>query len=346
MFLIIGIWGSRDRKLHAVFQFLIYTLVGSITLYICIFYLLFNYDSLDFLFLKNCDITFLDQCIIFLLLFISFAFKLPMFPVHIWLPEAHVEAPTFGSVILAGLLLKLGTYGMFRFMLPLTLDALYFFTPIVLSLTIIGIFYTSFSTTRQTDLKKIIAYSSVGHMGFVVLGLFSPFTESLAGSVYLMLGHGLISSGLFILVGMMYDRYHTRNISDLRGLVRFMPLYAIAFLILTLSNISFPGTFNFIAEFCILLGLGQINFLAFVIVCFSILFILIYSFWVYNRVMFGDSLLSLGKHLLINKYVDLSLREFFIIFMFIFLIILFGIFPNIILNKLTFYCEYILVNLH
>jgi proton-translocating NADH-quinone oxidoreductase chain M len=341
MFLIIGIWGSRDRKIHAVFQFLLYTIVGSILLYIAIFYLFLNYDSLDYLVLKNIEIAKKDQILLFILLFLSFSFKIPLFPLHIWLPEAHVEAPTFGSIILAGLLLKLGTYGMIRFVIPILPYAVNYFLPLVLTFVIIGLFYTSFSTTRQLDLKKIIAYSSVGHMGFVILGLFTTYVEGLVGSIFLMLGHGIVSSALFLSIGILYDRYHTRNLTDLKSLVIFMPLFGICFLIFTLANISFPGTFNFIAEMSILIALAQINLLAAICSIFSILFILIYAFWLYNRIMYGSSVAVFNKFEIIGKYMDLSKREFFLLITFIFFTFLFGFFPNLLMNYFIPYCVYI-----
>ena len=341
MFFIIGIWGSRDRKIHAVYQFLLYTLVGSVFLYVAIFYLWTQYDTLDFLLLKSSQINFTDQKILFWLLFISFAFKIPLFPVHIWLPEAHVEAPTFGSIILAGLLLKLGTYGMMRFLIPIVPDAVQYFSPIVLVIVTIGIFYTSFSTTRQLDLKKIIAYSSIGHMGFVILGLFTTLADGFAGSLHMMIGHGVVSSALFMSVGFIYDRYHTRNIPDLRGLARFMPFFAIFFLIFTLANVSFPGTFNFVAEVGVLLALMRINIFMTVVVVFSIIFIMVYAFWLYNRVMYGSSLLVFDKYAIIGKYMDLSLREFTLFMLFAFLTIFFGIYPNLVLDFFTPYCEYL-----
>lgn len=341
MFFIIGVWGSRDRKIHAVLQFLLYTLAGSVLLFIAIFYIWVTVGSWDYLILKNSTIAFSDQKILFWLMFLSFAFKIPLFPVHIWLPEAHVEAPTFGSIILAGLLLKLGTYGLLRFVLPVLPEAVNYYTPVVLTLVIIGIFYTSFSTTRQLDLKKIIAYSSVGHMGFVILGLFTSTTEGIIGSLYLMLGHGVVSSALFMSVGILYDRYHTRNLTDLRGLAQYMPLFAIFFLIFTLANVSFPGTFNFVAEMSIILALVQVNPLAAAVSVFSIIFIMIYAFWLYNRTMFGSSLKVFDKYEIIGKYMDLSKREFNLVFLFALLTLLFGFFPNLILSYLITYGDFI-----
>ena len=343
MFFIIGVWGSRDRKIHAVYQFLLYTLVGSIFLYLAIFYLWTYYDTVDYLTLKYTNITFFDQKILFWLLFISFSFKIPLFPVHIWLPEAHVEAPTFGSIILAGLLLKLGTYGIMRFLLPIAPAAVVYYTPVILAVVTIGIFYTSFSTTRQLDLKKIIAYSSIGHMGFVILGLFTTFADGIAGSLHLMLGHGIVSSALFLSVGCIYDRYHTRNIPDLRGLARFMPFFAIFFLIFTLANVSFPGTVNFVSEVSILLALARLNLFITILVILSVIFIMVYSFWLYNRVMYGNSLLVFDKYEIIGKYMDTSLREFSLLFLFTFLILFFGVFPNTLLFYYNPYCEYLSV---
>lgn len=323
MFLLIGIWGSRQRKFHAVYMFFFYTLIGSLIMLLGLLFIYSNLGSLDFRVLLTSDFSLLRQKFLWLTFFIAFAIKIPMIPFHIWLPEAHVEAPTAGSVILAGLLLKLGSYGILRFIIFLFSDASFFFTPLVYTLSLIGIIYGSCTTVRQIDLKKIIAYSSVAHMNFVTLGLFSSTIESLAGSVYLMLSHGLVSSGLFISIGYLYDRYKTRLIFYYGGLVWSMPFFSLFFFILILANISFPGTSSFVGEFLVLIGLLDSNFFVTFIATFGIVLGAIYSFWLYNRVCFQVSFLK--------KYSDISLREFFILFLLISLIIIFGIFPNIIL---------------
>lgn len=201
-----------------------------------------------------------------------------MFPFHIWLPEAHVEAPTAGSVILAGLLLKLGTYGFLRFSLLLFPYGCVYFSPLVYTMCILAVIYTSITTIRQIDLKKIIAYSSIGHMNFVILGLFAVNMQSLSGSIYLMLSHGIVSSALFICVGLLYDRYHTRIIFYYRGLVQFMPLFAIFFFFFSIANVSFPGTSSFVGELLILLGLFEINAFVAFLACIGVIFGVIYSF--------------------------------------------------------------------
>lgn len=275
------------------------------------------------------DFSFYRQLVLWLAFFLAFAIKVPMFPFHIWLPEAHVEAPTVGSVILAGILLKLGTYGLLRFVLPFFYDATYFFTPFVYTLCILGIVYTSCTTIRQIDLKKVIAYASVGHMSYVILGLFATNVAGIVGSIFLMLSHGIVSGGLFFAIGVLYDRYKTRIIRYYSGLVHVMPLYALLFFILILSNISFPGTSNFIGEFLILLGVCETNLFVTFIAAFCIILTAVYSIWLYNRIIFNSIKISF-----IYKFCDLSKKEFYIMLSFCFLSIILGIKPNIILNVL------------
>ena len=230
MFFIIGIWGSRQRKIHAVYQFFLYTFFGSVFMLISIIIIYLHIGTTAIYFIKNFYFSENRQLIIWLGLFLGFSIKVPMIPFHIWLPEAHVEAPTTGSILLAGILLKLGTYGFIRFLIPLFPYALKFFTPFVFVICLISIIYGSFSTIRQIDLKKIIAYSSVAHMNFILIGLFSVDPIAISGSIYLMLSHGLVSSGLFICVGILYDRYHTRLLEYYGGLVNYMPLFSSFFL--------------------------------------------------------------------------------------------------------------------
>jgi proton-translocating NADH-quinone oxidoreductase chain M len=234
-------------------------------------------QTTDIRILYNTNFSFYRQLILWLSFFFAFCIKVPLFPFHIWLPEAHVEAPTVGSVILAGVLLKLGTYGLLRFVIPLFCDATYFFLPFVYTLCILGIVYTCCSTIRQVDLKKVIAYASVSHMSFVILGLFTSNLQGICGSVFLMLSHGVVSSGLFFCIGCIYDRYKTRILRYYSGLVFTMPIFSLCFFILILSNISFPGTSSFIGEFLILVGLFENNHFSALIATFSIILTAVYS---------------------------------------------------------------------
>lgn len=332
MFLLIGIWGSRQRKIHAVYQFFFYTIVGSLIMLLSILIIYSHLQLTDIRLLYTFNFTFNRQLILWLTFFLAFAIKVPMFPFHIWLPEAHVEAPTVGSVILAGILLKLGTYGLLRFVIPLFIDATYYFLPLVYTLCLLGIVYTSCTTIRQIDLKKIIAYASVGHMSYVILGLFTSNLQGLAGSIFLMLSHGIVSGGLFFGIGLLYDRYKTRLVRYYKGLIHVMPLFSLFFFILTLANISFPGTSNFVGEFLILVGVCESNHVVTIVATFSIILTAVYSIWLYNRIIFNNISIKY-----IYTFSDLSKKEFYIMFVFCFLTIFFGLKPNIILNIIENY---------
>ena len=288
MFLIIGVWGSRERKIRAAYQFFLYTLIGSLFMLLAILLIYFQTGTTDLQVLFVSEFSLQRQFLLWFAFFASFAVKVPMIPVHIWLPEAHVEAPTSGSVILAGVLLKLGTYGFVRYSIPLFPDASVYFTPLVYTMSIIGIIYASLTTLRQIDLKKIIAYSSVAHMGFVTLGLFSLNIQGIEGALLLMLSHGFVASSLFLCIGVLYDRTHTRLVKYYGGLVHVMPLFSVFFLIFTMGNLSLPGTSSFVGEFLILVGVFQTN--PFVATCAATGMILggAYSIWLYNRVVFGN----------------------------------------------------------
>jgi proton-translocating NADH-quinone oxidoreductase chain M len=246
----------------------------------------------------------------------------PLFPFHIWLPEAHVEAPTVGSVILAGVLLKMGTYGLLRFVLVVFCDATYYFTPFVYTLCVLGIIYTCCTTIRQIDLKKIIAYASISHMSFVILGLFSNNLYGIVGSIFLMLSHGIVSAGLFFSIGCIYDRYKTRILRYYSGLVTTMPLFSLSLFILILSNISFPGTSSFVGEFLILVGLFENNHFAAILSTFSIVLTAVYSIWLYNRIIFNKLSDSL------KNFSDLSKKEFLLITLFCLITLYYGIKPS------------------
>lgn len=304
MFFVIGLWGARQRKIRAAYLFFLYTLVGSLLLLVGILYIYVKVGTTHYLSLLNVEWTPLEEKLLWGAFFLSFATKVPMFPFHLWLPEAHVEAPTAGSVLLAGILLKLGTYGFLRFSLPLFPYASLYFTPFVHTLALMGVVYTSLTAIRQTDLKRIIAYSSVAHMSLVVMGLFGNQPCAVEGALLQSLSHGFVSSALFLLVGVVYDRFHTRTIQYYGGLAQVMPLYVTLFLFFTLGNIGFPGTSAFVGEFLLLFGLFQTNPAA----CFFGATGMIlgggYALWLFNRVCYGNS-----GNLPVTGLTDLTQRE-------------------------------------
>jgi len=329
MFLLIGIWGSRERRIHAAYQFFLYTLVGSVLMLLAILLVYFETGSTNVHVLVDSNYSELRQIIVWFAFFCSFAVKVPMVPVHIWLPEAHVEAPTAGSVILAGILLKMGTYGLIRFSLPMLPFGTEFFVPLVYAMSVVGIIYSSCTTIRQIDLKKIIAYSSVAHMNYVTIGIVSNNLQGIEGSLYLMIGHGLVSSGLFLCVGMLYERYHTRVINYYGGLVYGMPIFAVIFLILTFANVSLPGTSNFIGEFLILVGIFNKNIFVAVAAAVGVILGAVYAIWLYNRVMLG-----VLKYGYIKEFADVNRREFLTYLPLIVLIVVLGVYPSLLLNTM------------
>nr|WCH57983.1 NADH dehydrogenase subunit 4 [Calliblepharis sp.] len=336
MFLIIGLWGSRQRKIRAAYQFVLYTLIGSLLMLLGILVIYFQVGSTDFRVLWYSTFSELKQLILWLSFFASFAIKIPMVPFHIWLPEAHAEAPTSGSVILAGILLKMGGYGFLRFSLPMFPWASIYFSPLIFTLSIIAIIYASMTTLRQVDLKKIIAYSSVSHMGFVTIGIFSLNLQGLEGSLFLMLSHGLISSALFFCIGILYDRYKTRIIKYYTGLIQVMPIFGIFFLFFTFANIGFPGTSSFIGEILVLLGSFQVNTVLTFFASLGMVLGAAYSIWLFNRIGFGSLKLNY-----IITYQDISRREFFILIPLTILILWMGIYPNSFLSDI----HYSMINL-
>nr|YP_009163150.1 NADH dehydrogenase subunit 4 [Balamuthia mandrillaris]AKT94903.1 NADH dehydrogenase subunit 4 [Balamuthia mandrillaris] len=329
MFVLIGIWGSRQRRIHAAIQFFFYTLLGSFFMLAAVSLIYAHTGTTNILLLNMCSLSPERQLLVWVCFFMAFSIKIPMFPFHIWLPEAHVEAPTVGSVILAGVLLKMGGYGFLRFVVPLLPIGNYFFTPFVFAISTLAVLYTSLTAIRQIDLKKIIAYASVSHMNFVVLGIFNYSTVGILGSIFLMLSHGIVSSGLFFCVGVLYDRYHTRLLRYFGGIAYFMPIFAVCFFILILSNFSFPGTSNFVGEVLVLGGFIFQNMFCTFFVLISIVFSVIYSVWLYNRLFFG----SVNTHALL-RFSDLSEREFWVLAPCVVLTIVLGICPNIVLHKL------------
>jgi len=322
MFLIIGVWGSREEKIQASYYFFFYTFIGSVFMLLGIF-LLYNYvGSTDYQTLCCFRIERELQYLVFLGVFLSLAIKIPKVPFHIWLPQAHVEAPVAGSVILAGVLLKLGGYGFLRFSWPLLPEASEYFGPLILTLSLFAIIYGSLTTCRQVDLKRIIAYSSVAHMGLVTLGLFSFSIQGLVAAVYLMLAHGLVSSALFIIVTFLYDRYSTRLIKYYRGMGVTMPLFSVLLLILFLANASIPLSCNFIGEFLSLLAAFEYSFFAGLLASAGMVLSAGYSIYAYNRICFG----AFSKYFYFSR--DLNRREFYGLLPLVVLIVLIGVFPG------------------
>lgn len=335
MYILVGFWGSRERKIRAVYLLFFYTLVSSLFFLVGILYLFYIFNTTNIEWLTYfCHIYLIkkEQYVLWLLFFFSFASKIPVFPLHIWLPEAHVEAPTIGSVLLAGILLKLGVYGFMRFSLALFELASIFFSPLIYAFCVFGIVYASFSAIRQTDLKRIIAYSSVAHMNLVVIGIFSFTVVGVEGAVFQSLSHGFVAGSLFFLVGFLYNRYHSRFLSYYGGLVHFMPIYAVFFLIFTLSNIALPSTSNFVGEFLLLLGIFKFNSFIAVMAAFGVILCGAYSLWLYNKIIFGN---IKNNHLV--HFFDLDIKEVFILFIAVVVVMLLGIYPTVLFE----YCHLI-----
>lgn len=326
MFLMIGIWGSREEKVKAAFYFFFYTLIGSLLMLLSIFKIYSLTGTTNYLSLIIIEIPSTLQFWLFLGFFASLSVKIPMIPFHIWLPQAHVEAPVAGSVLLAGILLKLGGYGFIRFGYPLFPVASEHFSPFIIIISLIAIIYASFTTCRQTDIKRLIAYSSVSHMGLVTLSIFCHSKEGLMASIIMMIAHGLVSSGLFMSSAVLYVRHHSRAIRYFRGVVITMPIFSIITLILILANIGFPLTLNFIAEFLSILTAFNFSKIAGVLSCIGALMSTIYALYFYNRIYFG----TLSNHL---KYSREMLEfEFQAFLPLVFITIFLGLFPNIILE--------------
>jgi NADH-quinone oxidoreductase subunit M len=326
MFLIIGIWGG-PRRVYASFKFFLYTLLGSVLMLLAIMAMYWQAGTTDIPTLMKFAFPRGMQTWLWLAFFASFAVKMPMWPVHTWLPDAHVEAPTAGSVILAAILLKMGGYGFLRFSLPMFPGASHDLAPLVFALSVIAVVYTSLVALVQEDMKKLIAYSSVAHMGFVTMGIFAATTQGVAGGIFQMISHGIVSAALFLCVGVVYDRMHTREIAAYGGLVNRMPFYAAAFMVFTLANVGLPGTSGFVGEFLALIGTFKANIPVATLATLGVILSACYALWLYRKVIFG----VLDKPRLAG-IMDIDAREILVLAPLVFLTILFGVYPKPILD--------------
>ena len=338
MFLIIGIWGG-PKRVYAAFKFFLFTLLGSVLMLVAIISIYWITGTTDITQIFEIKIPVKYQYVLWLAFFSSFAVKMPMWPVHTWLPDAHVEAPTAGSVILAAILLKMAGYGFLRFSIGMFPVASEYFVPLIYTLSIIAIIYTSLVALMQEDMKKLIAYSSVAHMGFVTLGIFTFTPQGIEGSIFQMLSHGLISAALFLCVGVLYDRVHSRLISSYGGIVNVLPKYSLVFSIFMLGALGLPGTSGFVGEILILIGAFQKSFLVAILASIGIILGAAYMLWLYKRVVFGKLEKSELKEL-----KDLNLSEGIILFSLVALVLFFGFYPNLILDTVHTSVEELIKN--
>ncbi|KPF72984.1 NADH-quinone oxidoreductase chain 13 [Bosea sp. AAP35] len=338
MFLIIGIWGGK-RRVYASYKFFLYTLLGSVLLLLALMAMYWHAGTTDIPTLLAHKFPAGMQTWLWLAFFASFAVKMPMWPVHTWLPDAHVEAPTAGSVVLAAIMLKMGGYGFIRFSIPMFPEASDYFASFVFALSVIAIVYTSLVALMQEDIKKLIAYSSVAHMGFVTMGLFTLTPQGIQGAMFQMVSHGLVSGALFLCVGVIYDRMHTREISAYGGLVNRMPVYAVIFMVFTMANVGLPGTAGFVGEFLTLMGAFRANPWVAFIACFGVILSAAYALWLYRRVMFGELVKPELKAIL-----DLNPREMVILVPLVLLTVWYGIRPGTILDAFAAPTEALIKN--
>lgn len=329
MFLIIGIWGGA-RRVYASYKFFLYTLLGSVLMLVAMLALYAQTGSTDIPTLMAHPVAPELQTWLWIAFFASFAVKMPMWPVHTWLPDAHVEAPTAGSIILAGVLLKMGGYGFLRFSMPMFPDATAMFTDFVFWLSVIAIVYTSLVALVQTDMKKLIAYSSVAHMGYVTLGIFTATVIGIEGAIFQMLSHGLVSGALFLCVGIVYDRLHTRDIARYGGIVKNMPKYATVFMLFMLASVGLPGTSGFVGEFLVLLAAFKVNTTVAFVAASGLILGATYMLMLYRKVIFGPT-----EHSDAASMPDLNRREFWLLTPLVLLVIYFGVFPNAIMNIIS-----------
>jgi NADH-quinone oxidoreductase subunit M len=329
MFLIIGVWGG-PRRVYAAFKFFLYTLTGSVLMLLAILAMYLTAGTTDIPTLLAYNFPPSLQMWMWLAFFASFAVKVPMWPVHTWLPDAHVEAPTAGSVILAGVLLKMGGYGFVRFSIPMMPDASHYYAPFVFTLSVVAVIYTSLVALAQEDMKKLIAYSSVAHMGFVTIGLFTLTQQGVQGAIYQMLSHGIVSAALFLCVGVVYDRIHSRDIARYGGLVHRMPRYAAIFMVFMLASVGLPGTSGFVGEFLVLTGAFQINTWVATLATTGIILGAAYMLWLYRRVIFGELTRADLKTIL-----DVGPREVALFAPLIVLALWMGIYPSSFLGPMN-----------
>ena len=330
MFLIIGVWGGK-RRVYAAFKFFLYTLLGSVLMLLAIIAVYWQVGTTDLpTVMEKLNLPFTWQCWLWLAFFASFAVKVPMWPVQTWLPDAHVEAPTAGSVILAGVLLKMGGYGFLRFSIPLFPEATQYFAPLVFGLSLVAVIYTSLVALVQEDMKKLIAYSSVAHMGFVTIGAFVMNMQGVQGSIFQMLSHGIVSAALFLCVGVVYDRMHTREIAAYGGLVHRMPRYAFTFLFFTLASVGLPGLSGFVGEFLVLLGAFKENTWVAFLAATSLFVGAAYALWLYRKIVFGELTKDSLKGIL-----DMNRREIAIFLPLVLLTIWMGVYPNSFLDPMA-----------
>ncbi len=342
MFLIIGIWGASNR-VYAAFKFFLYTLLGSVLMLLAVLAVYFTTGTTDIVYALNHSELFSAglQKWLWLAFFASFAIKVPMWPVHTWLPDAHVEAPTAGSVILAGILLKLGGYGFIRFSLPMFPLASHYFTPLIFILSAIAVIYTSLVALAQTDMKKLVAYSSIAHMGFVTMGTFAVTSEAVQGAVIQMLSHGLVSAALFLCVGVLYDRLHTHEIARFGGLVHRMPAYAFVFMAFTLAAVGLPGTSGFIGEFLILIGTFRVSTLECTLAATALFLGVSYMLYLYRRVIFGTI-----TRADLRGFLDLSLREKLVFAPLLILVLWMGFYPSSFLTPIQPSVDHLVKEVH
>jgi NADH-quinone oxidoreductase subunit M len=326
MFLIIGVWGGV-RRVYATFKFFLYTLAGSVLMLLAIMAMYWDAGTTDIPTLMHHGFAAGMQKWLWIAFFASFAVKMPMWPVHTWLPDAHVEAPTAGSVILAAILLKMGGYGFLRFSLPMFPIASHDFAPFIFTLSVIAIIYTALVALVQEDMKKLIAYSSVAHMGFVTMGIFAGTMQGIAGGIFQMISHGIVSGALFLCVGVVYDRLHTREIAAYGGLVNRMPFYAAVFMLFTMANVGLPGTSGFVGEFLALIGTFKVNTWVAFLAMVGVILSAAYALWLYRKIVFG----ALDKPTLVHMG-DLDKRELFIFAPLVVLTLLFGFYPKPVLD--------------
>jgi len=338
MYLIIGIWGG-DRRIYASFKFFLYTLLGSVLMLIAIIVMYINTGIMNIQDLQGNNFLFETQIFLWLAFFASFAVKIPMWPFHTWLPDAHVEAPTAGSVILAGVLLKMGGYGFIRFSLGMLPEATAYFTPLIMILSIIAIIYTSLVALAQTDIKKLIAYSSVAHMGIVTIGIFLTNQQGLEGAMMQMISHGIVSAALFLCVGVIYDRMHSRKINFYGGLVNKMPIYSSVFMIFMLGSVGLPGTSGFIGEFLVIVGAFKYSSLIAIGAATGIVLSAVYMLYLYKRIIFGN--INNDK---LREILDLNLREKIILIPLAFCVILLGVYPNLFIDPMRLSIQVIIEN--